>query len=144
MGTAIFIRHFEHSHYDWLNHTKWYLVSVSTRLCAIGLTIPHGSTQIQHCPEVWNLSQYCFIFEHNTHANMLYRLLNNCKYMDIYFPIHQEYCYLGKQKISLYFLYQLLNVCDLHLFRLLEFAICRTIPVKLPPIGQLSPILKVY
>ncbi len=100
---AIFIRHFEHSCCDWLNHTTWYLVSVSTRLCAIGWTVPRGSTQIHCCPVAWNLSQYCFIFEHNTDANMLCRLFDNHKYMYIYLHIHQEYCYLGKQKISLYF-----------------------------------------
>ncbi len=38
-----------------------------------------------------------------TDANMLCRLFDDCKYMDIYLSIHQEYCYLGKQKISLYF-----------------------------------------
>ncbi len=78
-------------------------------------------------PVTWNLSQYCFIFEHNTDANMLCRLFDNRKYMDIYLPIHQEYCYLGKQKIILYFS---TSTCYLHLFRLLKCAICRTIPVK--------------
>ncbi len=103
LSATIFIRHFEHSHCDWLNHTTWYLVSVSIRLCAIGWTIPRGSTRIQRCPVAWNLGQYCFIFQHNTDANMLCRLFDNRKYMDIYLPIHQEYCYLGKQKVSLYF-----------------------------------------
>ncbi len=103
MGAAIFIRHFEHSRCDWLNHTTWYLVSISTWLCAIGWTIPHSFTWIQPCPVAWNLSQYCFIFLHNTDANLLCRLLDDRKYMDIYLPIHQEYCYLAKQKISLYF-----------------------------------------
>ncbi len=103
VGAAIFIHHFEHSHCDWLNHTTWYLVSISTRLCAIGWTIPRGSTWIQSCTEAWNLSQYCFIFEHNTGTNMLWRLFDNCKYIDIYLTIHQEYCYLGKQNICLYF-----------------------------------------
>ncbi len=103
MGAAIFIRHFENSSCDWLNHTMWYLVSISTWLCAFGRTIPSGSTQIQRCPVAWNLSQYCFIFEHNTDTNMLCRLFDNRKYMDIYLLNNQEYCYLGKQKISLYF-----------------------------------------
>ncbi len=48
--------------------------------------------------------QYCFIFLHNTVANMLCRLFDDRKYMDIYLPIHQEYPYLGKPKNSLYFL----------------------------------------
>ncbi len=36
------------------------------------------------------------------------------------------------------------STCDLHLFRLLKCAICRTIPVKMMLIDQLSPILKFY
>ncbi len=74
------------------------------RLCMIGWTIPRGSTRIEYCPEAWNLTQCCFIFLHNTDANMLCRLFDDRKYMDIYLPIPQEYCYLGKQKNSLYFL----------------------------------------
>ncbi len=66
-----------------------------TRLCIIGRTIPLGSTQIEHCPEAWNLSQCCFISLHNTHANMLCRLFDDRKNMDIYLPIPQEYCYLS-------------------------------------------------
>ncbi len=31
------------------------------------------------------------------------------------------------------FLHQFVNTCNLHLFRLLKCAICRTIPVKMPP-----------
>ncbi len=73
------------------------------RLCVIGWTIPRGSTRTKHCPEAWNMRQYCFIFLHNTDANMLCRLFDDHKYMDIYLPIHQEYCYLGKQKICLCF-----------------------------------------
>ncbi len=116
MGNAILIRHFEQSRCDWQNHTTWYgshttwygrchFVSVSTRLYVIGWTIPHGSTRIDitsALPDTWNCSQYCFMFLHNTDANMLCRLFDDCKYMDIYLPIHQNYCYLGKQKISLY------------------------------------------
>ncbi len=59
--------------------------------------------QGQCSPEAWNLSQYCFIFLHNTDANMLCRLVDDRKYMDIYLPTYLEYSYLGKQKISLYF-----------------------------------------
>ncbi len=51
--------------YDWLNHT-----------C--------GSTQIECCPEAWNLTQCCFICLHNTDASMLCRLFDDRKYMDIY------------------------------------------------------------
>ncbi len=86
-------------------HMVWSLPSCFwwTSLCVIGWTIPHGSTQIELSPEAWNLTQCCFIFLHNTDANMLHGLFDDHKYMDIYLLIHQEYSYLGKQKISLSF-----------------------------------------
>ncbi len=144
VGT-IFIRHFEQSRCDWLNHTMWYLVSVSTRLCAIGWTIPRGSTRIQHCPVAWNLSQYCFIFEHNTDTNMLCRLFDNRKYMDIYISLYiRNTAILENKKSVCIFPHQVVNTCDLHHFSLSKCTICRTIPVKMPQIDQLSPILKVY
>ncbi len=59
----------EHSRCDWLNHTTWF----------------HSNPA---CPVPWNLSQYCFIFEHNTDANMLCRLFDNRKYMDIYISLY--------------------------------------------------------
>ncbi len=87
-------------------HMVWLLPSCFpwTKLCVIGWTIPHGSTRIERYPVAWNLSPCCFIFLHNTVANMLCRLFDDRKYMDIYLPVSQEYCYLGKQKNSLYFL----------------------------------------
>ncbi len=86
-------------------HMVWSLPSCFqwTRLCVIGRTIPCGSTRIVRSPEAWNLTQCCFIFLHNTDANMLCRLFDDCKYMEIYIPIPKEYCYLGKQKMRLYF-----------------------------------------
>ncbi len=86
-------------------HVVWLLPSCFrwTRFCMIGWTIPHGSTRIERCPEACNLSQCCFIFLHNTDTNMLCRLFDDRKYMDIYLTILQEYCYFGKQKNSLYF-----------------------------------------
>ncbi len=101
-----------------------------TRLCVISWTIPRGSTRIEHCPEVWNLRQYCFIFSHNTDANMLCKLFDDCKYIDIYLTIPQEYCYLGKQKNSLYFC---TSACE-HLWpshsHLVNYAKCEQIPSK--------------
>ncbi len=108
-----------HCNCDWLNHsnmvrrkwplyTTWYgrchLVSGGPGCVWLAWTIPRGSTRIERYPEVWNLSACCFIFLHNTVANMLCRLFDDRKYMDIYLPIPQEYCYLGKQKNCLYFL----------------------------------------
>ncbi len=107
-----------HCNCDWLSHTTWSNRSCRriprgmaaaiwfpwTRLRVIGWTIPRGSTRIERYPVAWNLSPCCFIFLHNTVANMLCRLFDDRKYMDIYLPIPQEYCYLGKQKNSLHFL----------------------------------------
>ncbi len=51
---------------------------------------------------------------------------------------------LENKKSVCIFPHQLVNTCDLHLLRLLKYAICCTIPVKMPLIGQLSPILNDY
>ncbi len=94
-------------------HVVWSLSSCFrlTRLCVIGWTIPRGSTRIECYPKAWNLSPCSLIFVHNTVTNMLYRLFDDRKYMDIYIylPIPQEYYYLGKQKNSLYFL---ISTCE--------------------------------
>ncbi len=55
------------------------------------------------CVGAWNFRQYYLIFLLNTDANILCRLFDDHKHMDIHLHIHQEYCYLGKQKICLYF-----------------------------------------
>ncbi len=50
-----------------------------------------------------------------------------------------------ENKKSVYiFPHQLVNTCDLHLFRLLKCAICSTIQVQMPPIGQFEKFFKVY
>ncbi len=41
-------------------------------------------------------------------------------------------------------MHERVNTCDLHLHALQTAQNIRTIPVKMPPIGQLSRILKVY
>ncbi len=45
-------------------HVVWSLPSCfrQKRLCVIGWTIPRGSTQIELCPEAWNLRPCSFIF----------------------------------------------------------------------------------
>ncbi len=58
---------------------------------------------VQCCLRAWNFRQFCLIVLLNTDANMLCRLFDDRKHMDIYLHIHQEYCYLGKPKICLYF-----------------------------------------
>ncbi len=110
-----------HCNCDWLNHTTfskgncqpsplyttWYgrchLVSGGPGY--VWLAEPYhvvplkSSAAVKH--GIWvNVASF---FLHNTDANMLCRLFDDCKYMDKYLPIPQEYCYLGKQKISLYF-----------------------------------------
>ncbi len=73
---------------DWLNHTTWFHSNRKN----LSTAQKHG---------IWvNIALFCL---HNTDANMLCRLFDDRKYMDIYLPIHQEYGYLCKQKISLYF-----------------------------------------
>ncbi len=83
-------------------------------------------------------------FAQSNTANMLCRLFDDRKYMDIFLPILQEYCYFGKQKNSLYFS---ASTCE-HLWpspsNLVNCAKCLHNPSKDTPIGQLSPILEVY
>ncbi len=86
---------------------------------AIGWTIPRGPTEIaEHMawrhsswlthscsPRSMEFETILLHFLHKTDASMLRRLFDNCKYMYIYLPIHQEYAYLRKQNICLYFKY---------------------------------------
>ncbi len=65
-------------------------------------------------------------FLHNADANMLCWLLDDCKYMYIYLPIHQVYYYLGKQKYCWYFPE---SACE-HLWP----SLCKVIAI---PCGQL-------
>ncbi len=82
-------------------HVVWALPSCFqwTRLCAIGWTIPSGSTRIEitiALPRSMEFESILLHFLHNTDTNMLCRLFDGPKYMDIYLPIHQEYCYREK------------------------------------------------
>ncbi len=65
---------------DWLNHTSWF----------------HSNPALPQSMEFESILLYSFLY--NTVTNMLCRLFDDCKYMDIYLPIPQEYCYFGKQK----------------------------------------------
>ncbi len=69
---------------DWLNHTMWF----------------HSNRVL---PRSMEFQSTVLHFFYTIDTNMLCRLFDDLKYMDIYLPICQEYCYLGKQKISLYF-----------------------------------------
>ncbi len=70
---------------DWLNHTTWF----------------HSNQALPRSMEFESMLLHFFL--HNTDANMLCRLFDDRKYMDIYLPIHQECSYLGKEQVCLYF-----------------------------------------
>ncbi len=75
---------------DWLNHTTWF----------------HSNRVLPRSMEF----EYVASFVYTIVANMLCRLFDDRKYMDIYLPIPQEYCYLGKQ---IKFVFSRINTCDL-------------------------------
>ncbi len=93
---------------EYATHADW-VTETNLSLAILAYTTWYGHCHLvcrgqgERCPKAWNLRQYCFILLQNTDTNMLCRLFDDRKCMDIYLPIHQEYCYLGKQKISLYF-----------------------------------------
>ncbi len=144
VGIAFFIHHFEHSRCvlaepyhvvscfrfdqvmcDWLNHTMWFhLNSALPRRMEFESILLHFLTQ--QTP-ICNVG--CLI------------IANTWIYISLY--IRNTAILENKKSVSI-FLHQLVNTCDLHLFRLLKCTICRTIPVKMLPIGQLLTILKVY
>ncbi len=87
--------------YDWLKHTTWF----------------HSNRALPRSME------FDFIFLHNTDANMLCRLFDDHKYMDIYLPILQEYRYKEY---------------------LVNCAKCEQIPSKYVIDGQFEKFFKVY
>ncbi len=91
--------------------------------------------------ETWNFSQYCFIF-YTIHTPVCcvgcLMITNIWTYISLY--IRNTAILVNKILVCIC-LHQLVNTCDLHL---VKCAICSTIPAKMPPIGQLSPFLKVY
>ncbi len=118
VGVAIFICHFEHRRCDWLNHTMWYLVSVSIRLCAIGWTIPRGSTRIERCPEAWNFDSMLLHFFYIMQMPICYEgcliIANTWIYISLYL---RNTVILENKKIVCIFPHQLVNSCDLHQVR---------------------------
>ncbi len=84
----------------WPLYTTWYgrCYLVSGGPGCVWLAEPYHVVPLESIatPKNWNLRQYCLIVLHNTDSNMLCRLFDDRKYMDIYLPIHQEYCYRGK------------------------------------------------
>ncbi len=93
---------------EYATHADW-VIDSNLALAILAYSTLHGRCHlvcvgpVQCYPGAWNFRQYCLIFLLNTDANMLCRLFDDHKHMDIYLHIHQEYCYLGKQKICLYF-----------------------------------------
>ncbi len=107
-----------HCNCDWLNHTTWFNGSCRCipRCMVAAILFPvdqvmydwPNHTMWFHSnrppPEAWNLTQCCFIFLHNTDANMFCRLFDGHKYMDIYLPIYiRNTAILYNKKNSLYF-----------------------------------------
>ncbi len=92
----------------WPLYTMWYgrCHLVSGGPCCVWLAEPYHVVPLESSatPKHGIWVHVASFFLHNIVANMLCRLFDDRKYMDIYLPIPQEYCYLGKQKNSLYFL----------------------------------------
>ncbi len=119
-------------------HVVWSLPSCfQTRLCVIAWTIPRGSTRIQRCTEAWNLSPCYLLFLHNTVANMLCRLFDDRKYMDIYISLYlRNTAILENKKTICIFSHQLVNNCDLHIHALYTVQNVSRFRVNMLPIGQ--------
>ncbi len=109
---------------------------------AIGWKIQCGPTEMA-APEACNFRQYFCMFLHNTDASMLSRLFDDRKYnICIYISLYiRNTTILVNKTFVCSCTHQLVNTCDLHL---VKCAICSTILAKMPPIGQLSPILEFY
>ncbi len=115
---TISIRHFKHSCCDWLNHTTWYLVSVSTRLCPIDWTIPRGSTWIQCCPIAWiwvNIVSFLNTIQTPICYVGCSMIANTWTYISLYI---RNTAILENKKSVCIFLYQHVNTCDLDLHTL--------------------------
>ncbi len=105
-----------HCNCNWLNHTMWcnrnccpsplytmwygHCHLVSSGPGYVWLAEPYHMVplELSGAPKhgIWvNVASFLL---HNTDANMLCRLFDDRKYMDIYLPIPQEYWYLVKQK----------------------------------------------
>ncbi len=120
------LRRFKHSRCDWLNHTTWF----------------HSNPAL---PDSMEFESILFHFWKKIQTPICYvgclMIAKAWTYISLY---TRNTAILENKKSVCNFPYQLENTCDLHLFRLLKCAICRTIPIKMPPIGQLSAILNVY
>ncbi len=113
----------------WMPPSLFVIRKVWSTAAAIGWTIPRGPMEIakhiawrysswltHSCfPEAWNLRQYCFIFLHNTDSNMLCRLFDDRKYMDIYISPHTSGILLSWKTKNL-FVFFLINLWTLDPF----------------------------
>ncbi len=151
-----------HCHCDWLNHTTW-----SKRNCwpSPFYTMWYGCWHLvsgRPC-YVWFAEPYHVVPLESSAALMHGILVNIGSFFN---TIQTPICYVGCLMIantwiyiSLYirntailenknsvciFPHHLLNTCDCYLYRLLKCAICRTIPVKMPPVSQFEMFFKVY
>ncbi len=117
MGAAILFP-FDQVMCDWLNHTTWFHLNPA---------LP------------WSMEFESILFHFLTQydANILCRLFDDHKYMDIYISLYiTNTAILENKKSVCIFPQQPVNNCDLHIFRLLKCAICSIVPVKMALIGQ--------
>ncbi len=86
-------------------HVVWSLPSCFRRPGYVWLVEPYHVVplKLSAVPKHGIWVHVASFFLHNTVTNMLCRLFDDRKYMDIYLPIPLEDCYLGKQKNSLDF-----------------------------------------
>ncbi len=128
-------------------HVVWSLPSCFrwTRLCMIRWTILCCSSRIEGCPEAWNLSPCCFICLHNTVINMLCRLFDDHKDMDIYIYISlylRNTAILENKKNVCIFSHQLVNTCNLHIHALQTAQNVSRFQLNMLLIGQFKKFLK--
>ncbi len=138
-----------------------FLFIISSTAAAIGWTIPRGIL-FPFWPGYVRLAEPYHVVPLESSAAPAHRIwVNIVSFLN---TIQMPICYVGcliiantwiyisiyirntaileNKKSVCIFPHQLVNTCDLHLFSLLKCAICCTIPLKMPPIGQLSSILK--
>ncbi len=121
------LRSFEHCH--WLNHTTWFH----------SYRYDHSAAPKQGISV--NIASFFYTIQTPICYVGCLMITNTWTYISLYI---RNTAILENKKSVCIFPHQLVNTYDLHHFRLLKCAICHTIPVKMPPIGQLSSILKVY
>ncbi len=130
--------------YDWQNHNMW-----SHRNCRTHSTETLELVNTQPpppplpCSMEYETILFHFFYAINTSICYVGCLMITNTWTNI--SLYITNTPILEKKISVcIFSHQLVNTCDFYLFRLLKCEICSTIPVKMPLIGQLSLMIKVY